>query len=478
MPGVVVKTAVRTGPSTATVNPSSSFFVVGTATRGPVGSARQVNSLVDFEVFYGEYAASKTLHQHVQTFFEEGGSQVYVSRVAGAGASAGSSNQGSFILTAANPGAWSSSLEVEAVPSGSGSRLRLYLDGEIVYTSPALSTVDELVTAINGSTVASTYVTASLETPEAAFGTFALVSFTAGADGSAPTASELIGGLDLFGSGFGSGAVSIPELHTEAAYDAIITHCVANNRIAILSVAPGATNASDAIDEVGGYIDSVEDGEYAAMYFPHLTIPGPVGTTRTISPESYVAAKRAIAHNNVGAWSVGAGLGSKANFVNGVSATIDKTSGQDLDDAQINAIRIIQNSVRIYGARSMSTDAVNFRFINSRDMLNFIVAEAEKRLEDLVFAPIDGRRAVFGRVESYLIALLDPLRTAGGLYEAFDADGNRIDSGYSVEVSDALNPISQLADGVVRAKVGVRISSISDKIEIEIVKSNLTSSVV
>jgi hypothetical protein len=74
--------------------------------------------------------------------------------------------------------------------------------------------------------------------------------------------------------------------------------------------------------------------------------------------------------------------------------------------------------------------------------------------------------------------MLEPLRTAGGLYEAFDAEGVRIDSGYSVVVSDAINPISQLADGVVRANVGVRISSISDRIEIQIVKSNLTSSVV
>jgi hypothetical protein len=111
-------------------------------------------------------------------------------------------------------------------------------------------------------------------------------------------------------------------------------------------------------------------------------------------------------------------------------------------------------------------------------MLNYIVTEAERRLEDLVFAPIDGRRAVFGQVESTLIAMLEPLRTAGGLYEAFDAEGVRIDSGYSVVVSDAINPISQLADGVVRANVGVRISSISDRIEIQIVKSNLTSSVV
>jgi len=35
-----------------------------------------------------------------------------------------------------------------------------------------------------------------------------------------------------------------------------------------------------------------------------------------------------------------------------------------------------------------------------------------------------------------------------------------------------------LASGLIRAKVGVRVSSVGDRIEVEIIKSNLTSSVV
>jgi hypothetical protein len=35
-----------------------------------------------------------------------------------------------------------------------------------------------------------------------------------------------------------------------------------------------------------------------------------------------------------------------------------------------------------------------------------------------------------------------------------------------------------LANGLVKARVGVRVSSIGDRIEIDIVKSNLTSTVV
>jgi hypothetical protein len=134
--------------------------------------------------------------------------------------------------------------------------------------------------------------------------------------------------------------------------------------------------------------------------------------------------------------------------------------------------------VRVYGFRSLSSDEDNFRFLNSREMLNFVVVQAEEVLEDLVFSPIDGRNALFTQVKGRLTGLLEPIRIAGGLYEAFDATGKRIDYGYSVVVSDAINPVSQLAGGLVRARVGVRVSSIGDQIQVDVTKSNLTASVV
>lgn len=484
MPGVVVTTAVRTGPNTVTAAPSSTYFVVGTAERGPIDAAQVVNSLAEFEVYYGGYTSDGTLHEHLQTFFEEGGSRAYVGRVVGGGASAGVGTSGTLTVTAANPGAWcnaappQSGLEFAVVASGSGFRFQLILNGETVYTSPVVSTQGELVAATSTSNVAKAYATVSTSNAAGALSPVSATALSGGANGSNPSTSDLVTALDLFDASLGSGAVAIPSNYGTTIYDGLIAHAVATNRIALLGTDPSYTSAALAITNLDLYIGTAENGEYAAMYFPYVNIVNATGTAQSISPESFVAAKRAKAHNEVGPWKVGAGLQSKANFVTGTAVAVDKAAGAALDDAQINAIRVIQNSVRIYGARSLSDDQINFRFINSRDMLNYIVSESETRLEDLLFAPIDGRRAVFGQVESTLIALLDPLRTAGGLFEAFDADGNRIDSGYSVEVTDALNPLAQLADGVVRAKVGVRISSISDKIEIEIVKSNLTSSVV
>jgi hypothetical protein len=93
-----------------------------------------------------------------------------------------------------------------------------------------------------------------------------------------------------------------------------------------------------------------------------------------------------------------------------------------------------------------------------------------------VFSVIDGRGSLFGEVAAVLINVLDPIAKSGGLFALYDGNGKLIDSGYTVQVNDAINPISQLATGVVKAKVGARVSSIGDTIEVEITKSNLTAS--
>jgi len=132
----------------------------------------------------------------------------------------------------------------------------------------------------------------------------------------------------------------------------------------------------------------------------------------------------------------------------------------------------------VYGARSLSSDTTNFRYITAQDVVNQVVVEANRSLEDLIFSVIDGRNTVFAAVESKLFAILEPLRANGALFEAFDTNGKRIDFGYSVKCDASINPTSQLSDGLVKAKVGVRVSSVGDKIEVDIVKSNLTKSVV
>jgi phage tail sheath protein FI len=510
MPGVVISTAVRTGPSSATVRESSQLFVVGLAERGPVGEAVLVQSLTEFENIFGGYVAWSYLHPTVETFFEEGGTQVYVSRVAGEDAAVGElvleneDEDSLLILKATGPGNWSAEVGVTVTNPGSAFAVIIEYDGNPVYNTGVVTSLAQAVGRINSSSVASRYVVAELGPDAGAVGVSqipAAISLTALSTGSDDLAgvddAVLIAGLEAFNDSLGAGAVAIPDGETATLassggpatdYDgtlksdfevsaALIAHANANNRIAILhcGVADTAANAISKADD----IKLLEGLEHAAIYFPWVTVPTSTnGLSKTIPPDGYVAAKRAQAHNQGGAHIPAAGLISNSRYVSGTALDINKTVGDSLDSENINAIRIIQNSVRIYGARSLSIDTENFRYITTQEIINHIVVESQRSLEDLVFGVIDGRDTIFSAITSRLIAILAPLREQGALFQAFDANGKKVDNGYTVRCDSALNPVTQLAGGTVKAKVGVRTSSVGDKIEVDIIKSNLTSSVV
>jgi hypothetical protein len=485
MPGIVVSTSVRTGPSTVNQNPAATFFVVGQTQRGPAATPKLVTSIADYEAVYGEYVSYGQTHQQVQTFFEEGGAQVYVSRVVGASATAGSltlvdSSAGNSInLTAVGEGDWTSGLSVDVLAIGSGVSIRFFLNGELVYATGEVGTVTTAVNRINNSAVAARYVTAAaagLNLPTVVSG----AGFSSGTDDRANiTTSTYIDALTNFDLDLGPGAVAIPGENGSTIWEALAAHAHAYNRIALLGLQqPSLSYTSIDAGADGAAFGSTDGAEYSAMFWPWITMTNDAGTSLTISPEGYVAAKRSVALNTVGSWQPYAGAISQSRFITGLSDRVDRNVGDYLDEYRVNALRIIDGAVRIYGARSLSVDEDNYRFLNSRETLNYVVYQSQRALEDLVFSPIDGRQSLFAKVEAQLVFVLEPLRIAGGLFEAFDATGRRIDNGYTVQVNDAINPVSQLAGGLVRAKVGIRVSGVGDLIQVDVTKSNLTASVV
>jgi hypothetical protein len=482
MPGVVVTTAVRTGPSVANVTPSATFFIVGRTERGPSDEAVLVSSLADYEEQFGGFVAYGVVHQQMQTYFEEGGSQAYVARVVGASATAGtanlnnSSSTAAITLTANGAGSWSSELDAQVVAAGAGFAVKLFLNDIYIYSTGECSSATVAVNKINTSALASAYVSAAIGAGGGIPVAGSAVTFSAGSDSNTPTTSAYTTALNLFNDTFGAGAVAIPGQYGSTIWDALISHCNSNNRIALCAFEEEATSV-DAISDTAAYANA-SNSEHAAFFFPWIQIERDANVLAYISPEGYVAAKRALAQNSEGPWRPYAGLMSEASYVLGLKTNISKTTSDDLDEGRVNGLRVINGRVRIYGARTASNDEINFRYITAQEMLNYVVVEAQARLEDLVFSTIDGRQTLFSNVKSRLINLLDPIRINGGLYEAFDATGRRIDYGYSVVVNEAINPVSQLAGGLVRAKVGIRVSSVGDQIEIAVTKSNLTASVV
>jgi hypothetical protein len=489
MPGVVISTAVRTGPSSPTVRESSQAFFVGLADRGPTDSALKVSSSEEFEDIYGGYVSYAYLHPTVETFFEEGGTQCYIARVAGSAATTGvknitSSGSVAFSLEANGPGDWSTDLNVTTLAGTAANTfiVKLFLGTDLLMSTFNCSSNEVAVGKINSHPVASKYVIASLDnaTTTALPDPYVTTSaFSAGADDRASVvAADYVTGLGLFNDALGTGAVSCPENASATVYTGLVAHANTYSRIAILHGLSDDTQ-QDIIALAQTIAGGLEDTEHAALFYPWVYVPTAVaGINRMIPPDGYIAGKRSAAHNTAGSHVPYAGLLSQAVFVNGVVTEVNKSNGDILDEEGVNAIRVIQNTIRIYGARSLSPDSNNYRYITAQDIVNGIVTDSNRTLESVVFSTIDGRNNSFASVEAKLIAVLEAARISGALYEAFDANGKRIDFGYTVKCDKSLNPVSQLATGLIKARVGVRVSSVGDKIEVNIIKSHLTTSVV
>lgn len=483
MPGVVVTTAVRTGPTAVQVVPTATAFVAGVTSRGPSGSATLISSLDQYEGIYGGYTSLGYVHQTVKTFFEEGGSRIYISRAVGAGSDAAtcalldSTPATALTLTATGKGEWAHDGVLEAsvvIPSAGSFYIEIYLDGDRVYKTATYTSKADVVNEINNSSVAALYVTA------ASSGSGLPVAvvkqdFTGGDDGSTVVNNDIVAALGYFTYDLGAGAVMAPGFYDSTTVNALISHANTNHRIALSSVVAGST-AADAVTDTAAYVGA-DNSEHLAVYWPWVKVPNG-SLTMTIPPEGFVAAKRAAVQNSRGVFYPYAGEAGAAKYVVGLETSVSKEDTDTVDAGSVNAIRIVQGSLRVYGARSMSSDVDNFRFITGQEVLNYIVYLAERDLENLIFQPIDGRRTIFARVAATLTAILDPLSKAGGLFASYDVNGVEIDPGYSVVVSDAMNPVTQLAQGKIVAKVGARVSGIGDKIEVEVTKSSLTATLV
>jgi hypothetical protein len=485
MPGVVVTTAVRTGPSSVQTTPTATAFVAGVTSRGPSGVANLVSSLDQYEAIYGGYTSNGYVHQTVRTFFEEGGARIYVSRAIGttsAPSTCALLNEAEtpatvITLTASGAGTWATTqLTANVVlPTETSFFVEVLLNSVRVFTSTTHTSVAGVIDEINNSPVAALYVTASAGAGAGLPVAVVAKAFSGGSDGDTVAAANIVNALSSFTYDLGSGAIMAPGFYDSTTINALKTHANTNHRI-IISSAPLGSSVAQAVTNTATHVGTA-NSEHLSVYWPWVRIPNGA-LTMVIPPEGFVAAKRASVHNSRGAFYPYAGEAGAANFVVGLETGVSKEDTDTADAGNVNAIRIVQGSIRVYGARSASTDIDNFRFITGQEVLNYIVYLAERDLENLLFQPIDGRKTIFARVASTLTAVLDPIAKSGGLFAIFDANGKEIDPGYSVVVNDALNPVTQLAEGKIVAKVGARVSGIGDKIEVEVTKSSLTASLV
>lgn len=146
--GVEITTSLRSGPS----NPgrgSGRLHIPAVTEKGPVGTTPIVRSLAQYEsIFGGRTAYSSAAYDTARLFWEEGGSELAVTRVVGPNAAVGSITLNDRAATplptlrvdAVDPGAHSSTTSVQVVANGSNFDIIVRVDGGIVQRFDNLAT--------------------------------------------------------------------------------------------------------------------------------------------------------------------------------------------------------------------------------------------------------------------------------------------------------------------------------------------------
>lgn len=469
--GVEVTTTIRSGPSND--GPvSGRFQIAGITTGGPTDRAVLIRSIADYEtVFGGRAAFSANAYDSARTYFEEGGSELIVSRVVGPAASKDTltlqdaSSVATLRVEARNPGAHLPPLKVSVATANGSSTITVTQAGEKVGIFTGSTPADLVVAAAKSPVVRVTDLGSATVAPSNLPANIAETDLAGGTDDRASiTTQHVIAALNLAGEVGEGGVVATPGYPASVIATSLIAYAAANGRIAL--IAPESNLTAEAVMAlVPDYLSGA--GDYAGIAFPPVNIPDGSGS-RAISPEAYAAAARARAHAETGFWRKPIGDIAQARWIIGTTVPVNTALNNRLNDAQVNGIVTTGNKVRLYGWTSLSTNA-EMLSLTARDVLNNLGRDIKALLEPYVGQTIDGNGHLAARVESEVTGYLSPIADAGGFF-ARVVDDEELDPGYQVIVSEVNNPLAVLNQNILNVQVLVRLSPTADLIKVEIVK--------
>lgn len=488
LPGIstsLLQSSIKSSPT----SDFSTAFMAGIASTGPIDVATRVESFVDFKAVYGERISGYSdLYDHVDLFFQEGGSVAYIARAIGPSPvsaavnlydASGSTAPGdvSLVATAITPGDWANTYRVAVIAGDTGGEFKVTVDDGTTVVETSTSLVDRAaaVTWSAGSDYIRLTLGASAEDPRVQ----AAAAMSGGDDDhNGLTDATCQDALDLFLRGQGSGQVSFPGRTTKECHAQLAAHATANNRVAV-GAFDNLTLAADLIADADDSRAEIAEDDLQRVFLcgSWLDINGvSTGTTRTVSPEGsilgLIAKSDAVGSNTVNDAAAGA---------NGISEAVEAISQAEwsdadreaLNDAGVNVYREVGNSIRLYGIRTMVDSSVEgawTSFANAR-LAMAIQSLGEAIGESYVFQDIDGAGVVIGKFNGELTGMLLQLYNAGALYGDTTADAFLVDTG------SAVNTTETLAAGLLKAKLYVKMSPNAEMISIDIIKVSITSTI-
>jgi len=220
--------------------------------------------------------------------------------------------------------------------------------------------------------------------------------------------------------------VLVPGAVDAGIHGAIMDHCEnMGDRFAILD----ANNVDSAEkDDIQG---TTRSSDYAAMYFPWIKVYDPVSKdTAVIPPSGHMAGIYARVDAQRGVHKAPANEVIRGAI--GVARRISKAEHDGLNPDGINVLRLFDNNVTVWGARTLGgDDNGEWKYINVRRLFLFLRESIDEGTQWVVFEP--NKNDLWAKIRRNVSAFLTVVWRSGALFgttpsEAFyvkcDADTN------------------------------------------------------
>jgi phage tail sheath protein FI len=232
--------------------------------------------------------------------------------------------------------------------------------------------------------------------------------------------------------------LAAPGQVSPAVQDALLSHCeTRKDRFAIL----------DSPETITGGVDKLpkpRDSKYGAYYFPWIQVYDPDKGNIFVPPAGHIAGVYSRTDSERGVHKAPANEIVRGAL--GMKYNVSKGEQDLLNPKGINAIRFMNGAIRIWGARTLSTDP-SWRYINVRRLFIMVESSIERATQWVVFEPNDHR--LWKRVQRTVASFLTLLWRNGALM------GTAPEQAFYVKCDEETNPPEVIDAGQLVVEIGL-----------------------
>jgi len=232
--------------------------------------------------------------------------------------------------------------------------------------------------------------------------------------------------------------LAAPGQISPAVQDALLSHCeTRKDRFAVL----------DSPETITGGVDKLpkpRDSKYGAYYFPWIQVYDPDKGNIFVPPSGHISGVYSRTDSERGVHKAPANEIVRGAL--GLKYNVSKGEQDLLNPKGINAIRFMNGGIRIWGARTLSSDP-SWRYINVRRLFIMVESSIERATQWVVFEPNDHR--LWKRVQRTIASFLTLLWRNGALM------GTSPEQAFYVKCDEETNPPEVIDAGQLVVEIGL-----------------------